>query len=189
MSDYLDIWSKGEVVRHLAKLVEQKQIMPCVHMGLEYGHAQAYYPRCNKEWASRKEANNVATDIAAYSGPSSYWWPVCPPDCPHFTQSSNFQLTASRDQYDEGIPSFDDNSEESRPLDIEPQVKKEPLVYPEKVTINWLLTHVDWKFWVACATIIGTTFCLGVQASRISIVKEIFNLPQNQIEQQKKANK
>lgn len=184
----IDIWSKGEVVRYLMHLVDQKQIRPCINMGLEYGHASAYYPRCSKEWASRKNAHNVATDITAYSGPSSYWWPVCPPDCLYFSLSDNFQLTASRDQFDEGILSINENSEESKRLETGNQEKREPLVHPEKVTLYWLIKNVDWRFWITCATIIGATFCAGIQSSRLSFVREIFGLPSYQVEQPKEAN-
>jgi hypothetical protein len=98
--DKIDIWSKGEVATYLGELAKAGQIKKCTHLMLEHGHANAYYPRCEKKWASRVSANNVPTDITAYNGPSSYSWPKCPEDCPHFIESENFISSVSRDQYD-----------------------------------------------------------------------------------------
>lgn len=84
---------------YLAGLARTGQIKECIHLYLEYGHANAYYPRCEKNWASRVPANNVVTDITAYRAPSSYSWPKCPDDCPYFEKSVSFTHTASRDQY------------------------------------------------------------------------------------------
>ena len=116
MNKKIDIWSKGEVVSYLQTLVDAGQIKPCSQISLEYGHAQAYYPRCGKDWASRINANNVTTDITAYSAPSCYYWLKCPENCPHFKHSENFQLSASKDQYDEGIATINTDSEESKSM-------------------------------------------------------------------------
>lgn len=180
MGKEIDIWSRGEVASYLLKLEKNGQIKACLHMGLEFGHADAYYPRCGKEWASRIDAKNVPLDITAYRGPSSYWWPECPNDCPHYESSDNFLLTVSKDQFDNGFPSRAEDSEESKPLSINGKRNNDPLPYPEKVTLKWLITHVDWKLWVTAICIIGAAFSLGVQASRISLVKEIFGLPEGQ---------
>ena len=95
----VDIWSKGEVVSYLNQLLNKNQIKPCLHLMLEHGHANAFYPHCTKKWASWESASNVQTDTTAYRGPSSYSWPRCPHDCPHFEKIENFTLSVSRDQY------------------------------------------------------------------------------------------
>ena len=86
----VDIWSKGEVVRYLQYLLKNENIKNCIHMKLDQGYLDAYYPRCSKDWASRFNANNVAIDVTAYHAPSSYSWPICPKDCPIYSQASNF---------------------------------------------------------------------------------------------------
>jgi len=50
------------------------------------------------------------------------------------------------------------------------------LVFPEKVTINWLFSHVPVKYWISFLGLLLALFMLGIQASRISFVREIFNL-------------
>lgn len=189
MSNQIDIWSKGDVVRHLSTLVDGGQILPCKHISLEFGHAQAYYPRCDKEWASRVSANNVPIDITAYSGPSCYHWPKCPKDCPHFEPSENFQLTASRDQFDSGIPSVNTDSEESKPIVTEPPEgpPMQELIPPPKVTIGWLVTHVDWKHWVAAVGILATVFVGGIQSTKLTLVQELFGIKVTEVK--KEVNK
>jgi hypothetical protein len=179
MNNKIDIWSKGEVVRHLSTLVDEGQILPCKHISLEYGHAEAYYPRCNKKWASRVSAKNVPIDITAYNGPSSYHWPQCPQDCPHFQRSEDFQLTASRDQFDAGIPSVNTDSEESKPISVESTIEQpvlEELQPPTKVTIGWLVTHVDWKHWVAAIVLLVSVFVAGAQSTKLTVVQEVFGI-------------
>lgn len=50
------------------------------------------------------------------------------------------------------------------------------LTPPEKVTILWLARHVAIQHWIAAAVFVGGAFVLGVQASRLAWVKEIFGL-------------
>lgn len=134
MATNVDIGSKGEVISYLQQLIAVGQVKPCVHMMLEFGHAHAYYPRCEKKWASRVTARNVEIDITAYSGPSSYSWPKCPPDCPHFKQSSNFQITAARDPYDEVI---------SKVTDLDPVVSVERICKRISLVIRQLRERHD----------------------------------------------
>ncbi len=65
----VDIWSMGEVVQHLQELIETEQAKPCHHLLVQRGHADAFYPRCKKDWASWEPAENVALDVTAYNGP------------------------------------------------------------------------------------------------------------------------
>ncbi len=99
MADKIDIWSRGEVVSYLGELAKNGQIKECKYMRLEHGHANAFYPRCEKQWASRVSATNVPIDMTAYSGPSSYSWPQCPNDCPHEASVKDFRISVSRDQF------------------------------------------------------------------------------------------
>jgi len=87
---HVDIWSKGEVVRYLHSLLDSGQIKDCNHLKIIQGHLMAFYPRCTQNWASRIPANNVTLDPTAYRAPSSYDWPECPADCPHYSQSKDF---------------------------------------------------------------------------------------------------
>ncbi|HCN19203.1 MAG: hypothetical protein A3C38_05215 [Planctomycetes bacterium RIFCSPHIGHO2_02_FULL_50_42] len=89
----IDIWSKGEVFNYLKFLQEHGQIRPCTKLKLEKGHFNAFYPRCVEDWASRSHATNVYIDCTAYSGPSSYFWPVCPENCPGFVETKELATT------------------------------------------------------------------------------------------------
>lgn len=169
MSKNIDIWSKGEVASHLEGLVHAGQIRPCKSIYLEHGHVGAYYPRCKKDWAQRVPARNVFTDVTAYSGPSSYSWPKCPDNCPHFEESENFLLSASKDQYDRG-------AEALVGLPVQEDESSSELEMPNKITIPWLVKHVEVSHWIAVVILVGTIFVLGVQASRLSFIKEIFGL-------------
>lgn len=86
----VDIYSKGEVVRYLQGLQEQGQIKDCIHIKVEQGHAYAFYPKCDIDWASRKSAYNVDISITGYGGPSSYEWPQCPEDCEFYERADAF---------------------------------------------------------------------------------------------------
>lgn len=164
---------------YLSSLVETGQIKPCVNMMLEHGHASAYYPRCTKDWASRVEASNVPTDMTAYSAPSSYYWPSCPENCPYFTESDDFAMTASRDQYDisSDIEPEEMPSPDAEPVANPPIVELEP---PSKVTIPWLFRHVPVPLWLSAVSIIGgaliAAFLLGIRASQWEFIKQIFGL-------------
>ena len=171
-NEKIDIWSKGEVVSYLNKLVEEGQIKPCIKMRLKHGHAGAYYPRCREDWASRVNATNVPTDITAYSGPSSYSWPKCPDDCPHYVESLEFTKTASISLYaSAGDETIDNNH-------LEEQTELESLA-PEpssKITISWLVKHVPISLWLTALGILGGVFILGIEASNLQLVQDIFNL-------------
>lgn len=54
--------------------------------------------------------------------------------------------------------------------------KKKGVETPEKVTIPWLLSNVPIHLWLAFGGLLAGAFLLGIQASRISLVKEIFTL-------------
>ncbi|MBS1191388.1 MAG: hypothetical protein H6R10_3180, partial [Rhodocyclaceae bacterium] len=177
----IDIWSRGEVASYLAELENTGQIKPCKHLMLEYGHASAFYPRCEKKWASRIAARNVPLDITAYSGPSSYSWPKCPEDCPHFLQAENFLVSVSRDQYtQEEVKPNTPHFEETLVMQVSqvaPVSAKADLPVPERVTLRWLFQHVHVSLWVSAAGLLCAVFVAGVQSSRLSIVREVFGLP------------
>lgn len=67
---------------------------------------------------------------------------------------------------------------------------KEPEL-PSKVTLNWLIKHVPVNLWVTAVSLLAISFALGLQASRISLVKEVFKLevsPSPQVLQQAQSN-
>jgi hypothetical protein len=165
----IDIWSKGDVVSHLDGLMRSGQVRPCKSLQLEHGHLGAFYPRCKKDWAQRVPAKNVYTDVTAYSAPSGYSWPKCPDNCPHFEQSEDFLLSASRDQYDQ-------EAEAVVGLSIDDHESLSELEMPDKITIPWLVKHVEVKHWIAVVVFAAAIFVLGVQASRLSLVREMFGL-------------
>lgn len=47
---------------------------------------------------------------------------------------------------------------------------------PKLVTLKWLFENVPWKFWISIATLLVTMFIAGIEASRLSLVKELFKL-------------
>lgn len=54
-------------------------------------------------------------------------------------------------------------------------LQKEPEL-PSKVTLSWLVKHVPVSFWITSVSLLAASFILGVHASQISLVKEIFGL-------------
>ena len=159
----VDIYSKGEVARHLIDLAERGQVRPCKKLIVKRGHAKAFYPECIEKLASRILADNVTTDPTAYYGPSSYDWPKCPSDCPRFEQVDDLFQSVIR-EIRQPTPKLKNppNSKELSP--------------PEKVTLAWLWKHVPARFWISAIGILFAAFMLGIQASRLSLVKEMFGL-------------
>jgi hypothetical protein len=176
----VDIWSRGEVAAFLVELEKAGQIKPCKHLMLEHGHASAFYPRCKKEWASRVTARNVPIDITAYSGPSSYSWPKCPEDCPHFLQAENFLVSVSRDQYSpEETDPPPPQVEEPLAMPVVPlpaNSAKADLSVPTHVTLRWLFQHVPIGLWISAVALLCAVFVAGVQSSRLSFVREVIGL-------------
>jgi uncharacterized protein (TIGR02391 family) len=86
----IDIWSKGEVVKRLLALEQDGKVKKCMHLVVKLGYAKAFYPQCMKDWASREPARDVRLASVGYNGPTRYYWPVCPQDCPEFSASGNF---------------------------------------------------------------------------------------------------
>ncbi len=96
--DKVDIYSKGEVVRYLKGLQEEGQIKDCIHIKVEQEYADAFYPKCDIDWASRKSANNVSLSMTGYGGPSSYHWPQCPRDCEHYEKAQPFAKSITAEE-------------------------------------------------------------------------------------------
>lgn len=176
----VDIWSRGEVAAYLVELEKAEQVKPCKHLMLEHGHASAFYPRCKKEWSSRVAARNVPIDITAYSGPSSYSWPKCPEDCPHFLRAENFLVSVSRDQYSQveaDTPTLQVEEPVAMPhVPLPANAVKVDLAVPERVTLRWLFQHVPVGLWLSGVFLLCTVFVAGVQSSRLSFVREVFGL-------------
>lgn len=47
---------------------------------------------------------------------------------------------------------------------------------PEKVTIPWLVKHVPVRLWLAVLGLLLTAFLVGINSTRLSIIREIFHL-------------
>ncbi|MDZ4339401.1 MAG: hypothetical protein U1B94_04190 [candidate division NC10 bacterium] len=113
--DFVDIFSKAEVVQHLRVLAAAGQVKECIHLKVRKGYADAFYPECDVDWAKHVGADNVITDSMADDAPSSYTWPECPRDCPKYSESPNFVLSSTE-------PS-------ARAM----QVRAEPYVHPDRI--------------------------------------------------------
>lgn len=186
--EYIDIRTKGAVVRHLQELLDRGQVRPCQHICLNVGHTGNYYrPECVEDWAERIEATNVYTDITAHSGPSGYSWPSCPNDCPHFRQADDFAISASKTklekklQRNEGQPEqnqVDRRSVAELPIQEDEQREPEPqsIVTPDKVTIDWLKAHVGMTQWSWVVGVIAAVFSAGVYLGQIEFVRELYGI-------------
>lgn len=86
----VDIYTKGEIISYLQELLKEGQIKDCKHIKIEKGYANAFYPKCDVDMASRITATNVDLDITGYGGPSSYHWPKCPKDCLLYNKANDF---------------------------------------------------------------------------------------------------
>jgi hypothetical protein len=93
----LDIKSRSEVTEYLNKLLEEGKVKDCQFLIIEEGYLNAFYPKCIKKYSKRVRAINVKTDITADSGPSSYFWPECPTNCPFYLKSNNFTMTLNKE--------------------------------------------------------------------------------------------
>jgi hypothetical protein len=116
-TEFIDIWSKGGVVRYMEFLLHSEKIKNCSNLRVVSGYLEAYYPQCSEEWASREKADNVPTDDTACSAPRSYWWPVCPDDCPLYMKADNFPLSLTT-TLSTGTPSYDHYIHSSRIDDL-----------------------------------------------------------------------
>ncbi|PWF64017.1 hypothetical protein CBX96_07435 [Shewanella sp. BC20] len=55
----------------------------------------------------------------------------------------------------------------------------------EKVTMKWLINHVEVKHWIAAVSIIFIVFVSGIKASEFDFVKQIFKLNTTNLENTK----
>lgn len=180
ISAQVDIWSRGEVAAYLVELARTAQVKPCRHLALKRGHASAFYPKCKIDWASQVAARNVPIDTTAYSGPSSYSWPKCPEDCPHFIQAEDFLVSVSRDQYsqeDSGAPRPQVAEPIATRIDYPPGNSSKPTpAVPHRVTLRWLFQHVPVNLWLSAAALLCTAFFAGVHSTRFHFVREVLGL-------------
>ena len=98
---HVDIWSKGNVIQYLQKLLESGQIEECRNLKGAKGLYNAFYARCTVDRITQIIADNVSTSPTAYNAPSSYHWPGCSGDCSRYAKPKDF-LSALSGQ--EGIP-------------------------------------------------------------------------------------
>lgn len=49
----------------------------------------------------------------------------------------------------------------------------EPLRYPEKVTVKWLINNVPVQVWIALVSLLLTAFMLGISVGQTTFVQEI----------------
>jgi hypothetical protein len=105
--DFVDIFSKADVVQHLSDLAKVGQVKECLHLKVRKLYASAFYPKCAVEWARCIPADNVATDDLASSAPSSYGWPECPADCPKYLETPNFVQSLAEPVSNAAIASAD----------------------------------------------------------------------------------
>jgi len=87
----IDIWSKGEVFEYLKSLLNSGQIKDCEYLKIKIGYANAFYPECLKNMASRIPARNVYTNSTGYNAPSLYSWPKCQEDCVRYSKTDNIE--------------------------------------------------------------------------------------------------
>jgi hypothetical protein len=66
--------------------------------------------------------------------------------------------------------------EDSAPTATKPTGAPLEFAPAEKVTLRWLFNHVPLFYWGAAATLLGTIFYAGLQASQIEIVRELFHI-------------
>jgi len=93
----LDIRSRSELTEYLNQLLKEGKVKDCIFLKIEEGYLFAFYPKCTNSFARRCSATNVKIDRTAGSGPSSYFWPECPDNCPFYLKSNNFTITLNKD--------------------------------------------------------------------------------------------
>jgi len=105
--DFVDIFSKADLVQHLEDLAKSGQVKQCVHLKVTKGFASAFYAQCDVEWSRAIPADNVVTNDMADSAPSSYDWPECPRNCPEYNASGNFVRSLTEPTTKVSIPPTD----------------------------------------------------------------------------------
>lgn len=53
---------------------------------------------------------------------------------------------------------------------------------PDKITIKWLIHHVDWKHWCGAIFFLIATFSFGVKFSKVDFISELYNLNTTKVE-------
>lgn len=102
-------------------------------------------------------------------------------DLPHVLDSA--EEARHQRVYEEGlehaesiITSFIDEIKRYWQEDGPSSILQHELLLPEKVTIPWLIKHVPVNLWLTILGLLLTVFLIGINSTRISIVKEIFHL-------------
>lgn len=73
------------------------------------------------------------------------------------------------------IPRPGGSRKETATTQLQANVSKEP-DYPSKITLAWLQRNVPIGWWIGAAGVLVTVFLAGIQASRISLVQDLFLL-------------
>lgn len=60
------------------------------------------------------------------------------------------------------------------PLDV--PVSKKDIELPSKITLRWLVEHVPYQFWLWLICALATAFVVGVESTRVSFIREIFQI-------------
>jgi hypothetical protein len=173
----INLNSRGEIVAQLIDRQKNGLVKDCRRLRLEH-HAAGYEPKCEINWASEEKDPKVDAKMqSAYGQGYQIDWPMCPTDCQHYDKVDNFAKSAGRDQYDQ-----DEEHPPPKPAPVPvppPRYVKTVPVPPtnaEKGTAQWLWANLPWNIWVSLVALLSFAFVVGIQMTRLPIVREIFGL-------------
>ena len=184
----IDMRSRGEVARQLRKRLDAGLVKDCRNLRLDHNPA-GFEPVCEIDWASKdKDAKLEATLVSAYGGSYQANWPRCPQDCPHYRAvEGDFSKSAGRDQYEtpERPAPMAPAPEAAAPAVMiktpirvaEPPGETTAASRVERNTVRWLLDNIGLDVWALFVTALASAFVLGVNATRVPWVREVFGLP------------
>jgi hypothetical protein len=172
----INLSSRGEVVAQLLERHKSGLVKDCKNLRLDR-HPAGYAPKCAIDWASEEEDRKVDAKMpGAYSEGHQIKWPLCPQDCPHYKKADDFVKSVGRDQYDD-----DDEPPAAKPsmVPVPPLFAMSLPVPPtsaEKGTAHWLWSNLPLNVWFAFISALGAAVVVGIQATRLPIVRDIFGL-------------
>lgn len=169
----VDVHSKGEIAAFLDKWEKAGAVKKCMNLRLDAFPDGHYSVICTKDWASRVQGNNV--EYVHWDGTRlAYKWPKCPDNCPHFTESTEFLKTATRDQYDE------QNQRRAIAIEATKTPKPQELLPPPKYTAYWVFKHGHISVWLWLGSLLLGSLGVGFAAGRWTAQYEHAAIPSQQ---------
>ena len=158
----IDIQVKGELAKYMVELLGRGQVRECKNLHLDQWPNRNHSVVCSENWAKQISADS-SIEFTGYHVPSSYTFPQCPDDCPHFEKTNHFLKSVGRDQIDIQNTRRKDTSA-LEPAQIKPAGKV--IRVPDKITADWIWKNAHWSVWLLLWSALIATAGLGFAVGR-----------------------